>query len=75
MTTLPEILEVLREQRAEHASELAAIDTAIVQLEAATTKSAKVKLIGNSVCPEVAEALVRANAEASEMPQRQGAAA
>lgn len=36
MTTLPEILEVLREQRAEHARELAAIDTAIVQLEAAT---------------------------------------
>ncbi len=30
-------------------------------LSAATTKSAKVRLIGNSVCPEVAEALVRAN--------------
>jgi DNA (cytosine-5)-methyltransferase 1 len=30
-------------------------------LSAATTKAAKVKLIGNSVCPEVAEALIRAN--------------
>lgn len=30
-------------------------------LSAAKTKSAKVRLIGNSVCPEVAEALVRAN--------------
>lgn len=30
-------------------------------LSAARTKSAKVRLIGNSVCPEVAEALVRAN--------------
>jgi DNA (cytosine-5)-methyltransferase 1 len=30
-------------------------------LSAATTKAAKVRLIGNSVCPEVAEALVRAN--------------
>lgn len=30
-------------------------------LGAATTKSAKVRLIGNSVCPEVAEALVTAN--------------
>lgn len=30
-------------------------------LSAATTKSARVRLIGNSVCPEVAEALVRAN--------------
>jgi DNA (cytosine-5)-methyltransferase 1 len=30
-------------------------------LSAATTKKAKVKLIGNSVCPEVAEAVVRAN--------------
>lgn len=31
-------------------------------LSAATTKSAKVRLIGNSVSPEAAEALVRANA-------------
>lgn len=31
-------------------------------LSAATSKAAKVRLIGNSVCPEVAEALVRANA-------------
>lgn len=31
---------------------------------AATTKAAKVRLIGNSVCPEVAEALVRANCSA-----------
>lgn len=31
-------------------------------LSAAKTKSAKVRLIGNSVCPEVAEALVAANA-------------
>lgn len=30
-------------------------------LSAARTKSAKVRLIGNSVCPEVAEAIVRAN--------------
>jgi len=30
-------------------------------LSAATTKAAQVRLIGNSVCPEVAEALVRAN--------------
>lgn len=30
-------------------------------LGAARTKAAKVRLIGNSVCPEVAEALVRAN--------------
>jgi DNA (cytosine-5)-methyltransferase 1 len=30
-------------------------------LSAATTKSAKVRLIGNSVCPEVAEAIVREN--------------
>jgi hypothetical protein len=27
----------------------------------AKTKAAKIRLIGNSVCPEVAEALVRAN--------------
>lgn len=33
-------------------------------LGAAATKAAKVRLIGNSVCPEVAEAIVRAN-----MPQ------
>ena len=31
-------------------------------LSAAKTKSAQVRLIGNSVCPEAAEALVRANA-------------
>ena len=30
-------------------------------LSAAKTKTAKVRLIGNSVCPEVAEAIVRAN--------------
>jgi DNA (cytosine-5)-methyltransferase 1 len=30
-------------------------------LAAARTKAAKVRLIGNSVCPEVAEAVVRAN--------------
>jgi DNA (cytosine-5)-methyltransferase 1 len=30
-------------------------------LSAATTKTAQVRLIGNSVCPEVAEALVQAN--------------
>lgn len=30
-------------------------------LDAAKTKAAKVRLIGNSVCPEVAESLVRAN--------------
>ena len=30
-------------------------------LSAATTKAAKVRLIGNSVCPELAEAVVRAN--------------
>lgn len=37
-------------------------------LSAATTKSAKVRLVGNSVCPEVAEAIVRAN-----VPQAQQA--
>jgi DNA (cytosine-5)-methyltransferase 1 len=35
-------------------------------LSAATTKSAKVRLVGNSVCPEAAEALVRANFAAAE---------
>ena len=30
-------------------------------MSAAKTKAAKVRLIGNSVCPEVAEAVVRAN--------------
>jgi DNA (cytosine-5)-methyltransferase 1 len=30
-------------------------------LSAATTKAAKVRLIGNSVAPEVAEAVVQAN--------------
>jgi DNA (cytosine-5)-methyltransferase 1 len=30
-------------------------------MAAATTKAAKVRLIGNSVCPEIAEAIVRAN--------------
>jgi DNA (cytosine-5)-methyltransferase 1 len=30
-------------------------------LSEATTKAAKVRLIGNSVCPEMAEALVAAN--------------
>lgn len=39
-------------------------------LSAARTKSAKVRLIGNSVCPEAAEAVVRANA-----PERAEAAA
>jgi DNA (cytosine-5)-methyltransferase 1 len=34
-------------------------------LSHAKTKSAQVRLIGNSVCPEVAEALVRANIEAN----------
>jgi DNA (cytosine-5)-methyltransferase 1 len=34
---------------------------AAYDLSAAATKSAKVRLIGNSVCPEIAEALVRAN--------------
>jgi len=34
---------------------------AAYDLSAAKTKSAKVRLIGNSVCPEVAEAVVRAN--------------
>jgi DNA (cytosine-5)-methyltransferase 1 len=33
----------------------------LYDLSAARTKSGKVRLIGNSVCPEVAEALVRAN--------------
>lgn len=39
-------------------------------LSAARTKSAKVRLIGNSVCPEIAEAVVRAN-----LPERVEAAA
>jgi DNA (cytosine-5)-methyltransferase 1 len=34
-------------------------------LSLATTKAEKVRLIGNSVCPEVAEALVRANVDTS----------
>jgi DNA (cytosine-5)-methyltransferase 1 len=34
-------------------------------LSAAKTKSAQVRLIGNSVCPEVAEAVVRANVNPS----------
>lgn len=34
-------------------------------LSAARSKAAQVRLIGNSVCPEVAEALVRANAGTS----------
>lgn len=33
-------------------------------LSAAKTKSGQVRLIGNSVCPEIAEAIVRANVEA-----------
>lgn len=37
---------------------------AAYDLSAARTKSAKVRLIGNSVCPEVAEAVVRANVPA-----------
>lgn len=36
-------------------------------LSAATTKKAKVKLIGNSVCPEVAEAVIRANVRTEEV--------
>lgn len=35
-------------------------------LSRATTKAAKVRLIGNSVCPEVAEAIIRANFEVAE---------
>lgn len=35
-------------------------------LSAAKTKSAQVRLIGNSVCPEVAEAVVRANVTPSQ---------
>lgn len=35
-------------------------------LSRAKTKAAKVRLIGNSVCPEVAEALIRANLPAAE---------
>lgn len=35
-------------------------------LSAARTKAAKVRLIGNSVCPEVAEAVVRANMREAE---------
>lgn len=39
---------------------------AAYDLSAARTKSAKVRLIGNTVCPEVAEAIVRANCTAAE---------
>jgi len=39
---------------------------AAYDLSAARTKSAKVRLIGNSVCPEMAEALVRANLTSAE---------
>lgn len=35
-------------------------------LSRAKTKAAKVRLIGNSVCPEVAEAVIRSNFEAAE---------
>lgn len=35
-------------------------------LSRAKTKAAKVRLIGNSVCPEVAEAIIRANFEVAE---------
>lgn len=45
--------ELLRAQFGEHA--------AGYDLSAAKTKAAKVRLIGNSVCPDVAAALVRAN--------------
>jgi DNA (cytosine-5)-methyltransferase 1 len=36
-------------------------------LSAARTKSAKVRLIGNSVCPELAEAIVAANIDRGAM--------
>lgn len=39
---------------------------AAYDLSRAKTKAAKVRLIGNSVCPEVAEALIRANLPAAE---------
>jgi len=39
---------------------------AAYDLTRAKTKAAKVRLIGNSVCPEVAEAVIRANFEATE---------
>lgn len=45
---------------------------AAYDLSAARSKKAKVRLIGNSVCPEVAEALVRANL--GEMPALRRAA-
>lgn len=45
--------ELLRAQFGKYAHEY--------DLSAARTKEAKVRLIGNSVCPEVAEAIVRAN--------------
>ncbi|MGE4163891.1 MAG: DNA cytosine methyltransferase [Vicinamibacterales bacterium] len=43
---------------------------AAYDLTAATTKAAKVRLIGNSVCPEVAEALVRANVSRAARSER-----
>lgn len=46
--------ELLRAQFGRYAAEY--------DLSSATTKADKVRLIGNSVCPEVAEAIVRANA-------------
>lgn len=45
--------ELLRAQFGDHAEHY--------DLSAARTKSKKVQLVGNSVCPDVAEALVRAN--------------
>lgn len=35
-------------------------------LSAAKTKKDQIRLIGNSVCPEVAEALIRANCDSAE---------
>jgi DNA (cytosine-5)-methyltransferase 1 len=50
--------ELLRAQFGEHAEGY--------DLSAARTKEAKTRLIGNSVCPDVAAALVRANVVAAE---------
>ncbi len=43
---------------------------AAYDLSAATTKAAKVRLIGNSVCPEVAEAVVAANVTRTKKQRR-----
>jgi DNA (cytosine-5)-methyltransferase 1 len=57
--------ELLHAQFGEHAGR--------IDLGAAATKAAKIRLIGNSVVPQVAEAIVRANLRGAPAVKRQGA--